>query len=142
MIDDAARIAAAVDAAAIEAAVNAGKIEAAVDAAAALIGLPIAPAHRPGVLQFHALAASMAQVLMAQPLARDDESGAVFHPVEPAARDDTPPETVRVCRLDSQPLWESEAREGKRQHTEDFSPSEAALAAAGACGIAEAVPAA
>ena len=35
-------------------------IEAYVDAAAALMGLPIAPEHRPGVLHYFALAASMA----------------------------------------------------------------------------------
>lgn len=56
---------------------------AAVDAAARLIGLPISAEQRPGVLQFFALAASMAAVLDAVPLGRDDEPGAVWRPVEP-----------------------------------------------------------
>jgi Protein of unknown function (DUF4089) len=59
----------------------------AVDAAAAAIGLPLDPAHRPGVLRFYALAAAMARDVLAVPLGRDDESGAVFHPVEQQARD-------------------------------------------------------
>ena len=62
-------------------------IAAAVDAAAALLDLPLAAAHRPGVLRFYALAAEMAQLVLAVPLGRDDESGAVFQPVEPKAVD-------------------------------------------------------
>ncbi len=62
-------------------------IAAAVDAAAALLELPLEAAHRPGVLRFYALAAEMAQVVHAVPLGRDDESGAVFRPVEPEAVD-------------------------------------------------------
>ncbi len=54
-----------------------------VDAAAAAIALPLDPAHRPGVLRYYALAAGMAQVVLAVPLGRDDESGEVFRPVEP-----------------------------------------------------------
>ncbi len=61
------------------------QLEAAVDAAAALLGLPLAPEHRPGVLRFYALAADMAQVVLAVPLTHEDESGAVFRPVEPRA---------------------------------------------------------
>ena len=64
---------------------NAPQIEAAVDAAAAVLDLPLSPAHRPGVLRFYALAAEMAQVVMAVPLGRDDESGAVFQPVDASA---------------------------------------------------------
>ena len=56
---------------------NAAQIEAAVDAAAAALDLPLLPAHRPGVLRFYALADQMVQVVMAVPLGRDDESGAV-----------------------------------------------------------------
>lgn len=59
------------------------QIEAAVDATAALLDLPLAPAHRPGVLHYFALAADMADVVMAVPLQTADESGAVFRPVEP-----------------------------------------------------------
>lgn len=62
-------------------------LEAAVSSAAALLELPLAPEHRPGVLRFYALAAEMAQVVLAVPLGRDDESGAVFRPIEPKARD-------------------------------------------------------
>ncbi len=59
----------------------------AVDAAAAMIGLPIAPEHRAGVIRFYALARSMAQVVLAVPLGRDDESGAVWLPVDAEATD-------------------------------------------------------
>ena len=59
--------------------------EAYVDAAAALLGLPLAPAHRPGVLQFFALAAAMAEVLEAVPLAPHDDSPLRFEPVSPKA---------------------------------------------------------
>jgi Protein of unknown function (DUF4089) len=69
---------------------DAKQIEAAVDAAAALLHLPLSAAHRPGVLRYFALAAEMAQVVNAVPLGRDDESGAVFRPVEP-----TPPDGPR-----------------------------------------------
>ena len=68
-------------------ALNPQVIEAAVDAAAALLDLPLAPAHRPGVLRFYSLAAQMAQVVLAVPLGRDDESGVVFRLVEPKAVD-------------------------------------------------------
>ncbi|CAN5341242.1 hypothetical protein BH11PSE9_BH11PSE9_31060 [soil metagenome] len=59
------------------------QIEAYVDAAAAALQLPLAPEHRPGVLQYFALAASLADVLMAYPLGRDDEPAEVFAPVPP-----------------------------------------------------------
>jgi hypothetical protein len=62
-------------------------LEAAVDAAAALIGLPLAAEHRPGVLRFFALAAGMAEVVMAVPTTREDESGEVWRPVEPEESD-------------------------------------------------------
>lgn len=65
------------------------QIEAAVSSAVALLDLPLAPEHRPGVLRFYALAAEMAQVVLAVPLGRDDESGAVFCPVEPGACDES-----------------------------------------------------
>ena len=50
-----------------------------VDAAAATLGLKIAAEHRPGVLQFFALAASMAELVQGLPLEPHDESGNVFH---------------------------------------------------------------
>lgn len=64
------------------------QIEAAVSSAAALLELPLAPEHLPGVLRFYALAAEMAQVVLAVPLGHGDESGAVFRPVELGTRDD------------------------------------------------------
>jgi hypothetical protein len=54
-----------------------------VDAAAATLGLKIAAEHRPGVLQFFALAAHMAALVQGLPLEPHDESGSVFHPVPP-----------------------------------------------------------
>lgn len=57
--------------------------EAYVDAAAQLLGLKIAAEYRAGVLRNFALAASMAEQVMALPLEAGDESGNVFAPVEP-----------------------------------------------------------
>jgi hypothetical protein len=57
----------------------------AVDATAVLIGLPLAPEHRPGVLAFFALAAQMAELVEGLPLSVHDESGAVFEPLAPGA---------------------------------------------------------
>lgn len=54
-----------------------------VDASAALLGLPLAPDHRPGVLQYFTLAAGMAQQVMGLPLGTEDEPASVFVPVEP-----------------------------------------------------------
>ena len=58
-------------------------IERHVDATAAVLGLPLQPGHRPGVLQYFALAAGMAEQVMGLPLAPDDEPAEVFVPVEP-----------------------------------------------------------
>jgi hypothetical protein len=54
-----------------------------VDAAAAVIGLPLGPEHRPGVLRFFALAAEMAAVLEAVPLGAHAEPAVTFVPVGP-----------------------------------------------------------
>ena len=54
-----------------------------VDAAAATLGLKIAAEHKPGVLQFFALAASMAELVNGMPLDVHDESGNVFVVVPP-----------------------------------------------------------
>ena len=54
-----------------------------VDATAALLGLPLAPGHRPGVLGFFALAASMADVVEAVELTPHDDSPMRFEPVSP-----------------------------------------------------------
>lgn len=62
---------------------SAAQIEAAVDAQAAVLGLVLAPEHRPGVLQYYALAAGMAELVQGLPLGRDDEPAAVFTPVSP-----------------------------------------------------------
>jgi len=53
------------------------------DAAAAALGLPIAPQHRAGVLQYLQLVANMAPRVMNFPLGPADESGNVFRPVGP-----------------------------------------------------------
>jgi hypothetical protein len=57
--------------------------EAYVDAAAAALDLPLSPEHRPGVLQFFALAAGFAAQLQAVPLDAHDDPAPVFVPVEP-----------------------------------------------------------
>ena len=48
------------------------------DQAAALLRLPIDPAHRPGVLANLRLAARMAALVEGLPLGRDDEPAPVF----------------------------------------------------------------
>jgi len=58
-------------------------VEAYVDAAAAALGLPIAPAHRPGVLNYFALAAGFAAQLEAVALDPADEPAEAFAPVGP-----------------------------------------------------------
>jgi hypothetical protein len=60
-------------------------IAAHVDASAALLGLPLAPGHRPGVLLYFALAAAMAEQVNGLPLTVHDESGSHFVPVSPGA---------------------------------------------------------
>lgn len=54
-----------------------------VDAAAALLQLPLAPAHRPGVLQYFTLATTMVERVMAVPLTVVDEPAFVFRPIAP-----------------------------------------------------------
>jgi hypothetical protein len=63
-------------------------IEAYVDAAAAALDLPISAAHRPGVLRYFALAASMAELVNAHALGPADESAALFVPVSPPGAQD------------------------------------------------------
>ena len=63
------------------------RIEAYVDAAAAALDLPLAPAHRPGVIAYFALAAGLADAVMAAPLGVGDEPAPVFTPIGP---DDLP----------------------------------------------------
>ena len=57
--------------------------EAYVDATAALLGLPLSAAHRPGVLQYFALAAGLAELVSALPLGPSDEPAPAFVPVSP-----------------------------------------------------------
>ena len=59
------------------------QIEAYVDAAAAALDLPLSAAHRPGVLQFFALAGGFADVVQAVPLAPHDDPALSFVPVSP-----------------------------------------------------------
>ena len=61
------------------------EIEACVDANAAALGLTLAPEHRPGVLHYFALAASMAEQVAAMDLTNADEPAAVFSPLSPPA---------------------------------------------------------
>ncbi|CAD5369777.1 hypothetical protein RA210_U110066 [Rubrivivax sp. A210] len=57
-----------------------------VDAQAALLGLPLAPEHRPGVLHYFGIAAAMAALVMEHPLEPGDEPAALFVPVSPEQR--------------------------------------------------------
>lgn len=59
--------------------------EAYVDATAALLGLPIAPEYRDGVLMYFGIAAGMAALVMELPLAAEDEPAEVFVPVAACA---------------------------------------------------------
>jgi len=59
------------------------EIEAYVNAAAAALNLPLSAAHRPGVLHYFALAASMAELVNAQPLTIADEPAEAFEPISP-----------------------------------------------------------
>ena len=63
---------------------NPPEIEAYVDAAAAALNLPLSAAHRPGVLHYFALAASMADLIAAHPLTNQDEPAEAFVPIAPA----------------------------------------------------------
>ena len=58
------------------------------DANAAALDLTIAPAHRPGVLAYLALARGMYQGLQACRLGPTDESALVFVPQAPESTDD------------------------------------------------------
>jgi hypothetical protein len=51
-----------------------------VDAAAALMGLPLDPAHRPGVILNMQRIAEMAVLVMAFPLPEETEPASVFRP--------------------------------------------------------------
>lgn len=59
--------------------------EAYVDAQSALLGLPIAPEHRPGVVRYLQLVYSIAPRVMDFALTPADESGSIFVPVAPPA---------------------------------------------------------
>ena len=66
------------------------QIAAAVDAQAAVLGLPLDPAHRPGVLHYYGLAAAMADQVFGLPLGLADEPAAVFVPVSPGPAEPAP----------------------------------------------------
>jgi hypothetical protein len=59
------------------------QIEAYVDAAAAALALPLAAEHRPGVLNYFALAAGLAELVGAHPLAITDDPAEAFVPIAP-----------------------------------------------------------
>jgi hypothetical protein len=61
------------------------QIEAYVDAAAAALGLPLAAEHRPGVLHYFGLAASLADLVNGLALTAADEPAGAFAPI--AAQD-------------------------------------------------------
>jgi len=67
------------------------RIEAYVDAAAAALDLPLAPAHRPGVVAYFALAASLAESVAGAALDTADEAAPVFTPIAPHDLPDTDP---------------------------------------------------
>jgi hypothetical protein len=48
-----------------------------------VLGLPLAAEHRPGVVRYLQLAASLAPLVTGFPLGRDDEAANVFVPVGP-----------------------------------------------------------
>lgn len=62
-------------------------VETWVDQQSALLGLPIAPAHRPGVVRYLQLVAGMAPRVMDFALTPADESGNAFVPVAPGGAD-------------------------------------------------------
>lgn len=64
------------------------QIEALADSASAAVNLEIAPAHRPGVLQYLALAAAYAELLNKMPLTYADEPGSLYIPVSPSTIED------------------------------------------------------
>ncbi len=55
-------------------------LETYVDEAARVIGLPIAPEHRPGVIQFTGVLLGAAAMVMEFPLSEDVEAAPVFEP--------------------------------------------------------------
>ncbi|MEJ8815738.1 DUF4089 domain-containing protein [Variovorax ureilyticus] len=63
------------------------QIETYVDAAAAALGLRLRPDHRPGVLRYFALAADLAAVIDAVPLAPHHEPAVAFSPVVPKEKE-------------------------------------------------------
>jgi len=68
-------------------AIDIQRLEAYVDAAASALDLPLAPAHRPGVLAYFALAAELAELVAGASLGVSDEAAPVFTPIAP---DDLP----------------------------------------------------
>ena len=60
------------------------QIENYVAAAAAALQLPLAAEHLPGVLNYFALAASMADLVGAHPLGVNDDPAEAFVPISPA----------------------------------------------------------
>lgn len=59
------------------------ELEAYVDATAALLQLPLAPEHRPGVLRYFSLVSEMAALVNGLPLTPADEPAPAFTPIAP-----------------------------------------------------------
>lgn len=66
-------------------AMDAEQVQTWVDAQCLVLGLSLAPEHKPGVLRYVQLVMSLAPRVMDFPLAVHDESGSVFVPVSPPA---------------------------------------------------------
>ncbi len=64
---------------------DAAQVGAWVDAQCALLGLVLAPEHRPGVIRYTQLVMGLAPRVMGFALTPHDESGSVFVPVSPGA---------------------------------------------------------
>jgi hypothetical protein len=62
--------------------------EAYVDPAAQAVGLTLHPDHRPGVVTYLALAATMAERVMSFPLGTEDEGANTFRPVPLSATEE------------------------------------------------------
>jgi hypothetical protein len=56
------------------------ELDAYVDEAAKLCGLPVAPAHRPGVVQYLGVVSQAAALVMEFALPEETEPAPVFHP--------------------------------------------------------------
>jgi hypothetical protein len=85
---------------------NPDQIAASVDATADALALNLLPAHRPGVLRYFALAASMAELVQGLPLQPHDDPAEAFVPISPA--------TLRPADVRTGPLRRASDPEDRR----------------------------